>query len=90
MWWIELGTRRRSNEWAGIISKGPLCLPFLVLGQGIHSPPMFLELPGIAEMPRSWLPGPVKILCLSGLSLPSCSMERGLDHITKGSPELLI
>lgn len=48
-----------------------------------------LELPGIAEMPRSWLHGPVQVLPLSGLSLPSCSTGRGLGHITKGFPELL-
>lgn len=37
MWWVELGTRERTL-WAGVISKGQLCPPFLgkVLGKELQ------------------------------------------------------
>ena len=49
MWWVELGTRERTL-WAGVISKGQLCPPFLVLGKELQA----------TEMPWPWLHGPGK------------------------------
>lgn len=58
------------------------CLPCVLLEFG-------LQLPGIVEMPWPWLHGPSKSFSLLSLSLPSCTMGRRLDHITKGFLELL-